>query len=77
MWRTLITGVALAALLHNPVSAQIVCGDQPKIAATSSAEEFKADASGKAQLLAKMVLRCLVWVETSLCGQPEVEFASK
>jgi hypothetical protein len=55
MWRTLITGAALAALLHNPVSAQIVCGDQPKIAATSSAEEFKADASGKAQLLAKIL----------------------
>lgn len=55
MRRTLMTGVVLATCLYNPASAQIVCGDQPKIAATSSAEGFKADVSGKAQLLSKVL----------------------
>jgi hypothetical protein len=58
MWRTLITGAILASCLHNPVLAQtqiIQCGPQPTIAATDSAEGFKADASGKAQLLSKVL----------------------
>lgn len=55
MLRTLIMATALVACICNPASAEIVCGPQPTVSPSSSAEGFKADATGKAQLLSKIL----------------------